>query len=233
MKNIVPVFVLICLFFSCEYKSGSGDLVKATRSVQPFTTVSASGGVEVEITRGSSQQVIVEADDNVIDDVETKVINGQLKISMEDGIDYDNVHVKIFITAREITKISSAASADVKVAGVLESRNKIELKASSGSSIKAQVDAPQADADASSGAEIDVTGKTRTFKVQASSGAAIEAFDLLSEDTFAEASSGGKVDVHASVKLDAKASSGGSVSYRGPAVTVTKESSGGSIKKEN
>ena len=233
MKNILFVSCLMYLLASCETRSGSGDLVKQTRNLKGFTSISAAGGMHVEIAKGNNETVVVEADDNVIEDVETVVENGQLKISMENGFSFSDVHIKIFITAPVITKISSAASADIIVAGVLESDNKIMLNASSGSSIKAELNAPQAAADASSGAEIDVTGKTKTFDVQASSGAAVDAFELLSEDTFAAASSGGKVDVHASVKLDAKASSGGSVSYRGPATAVTKESSGGSIKKDN
>jgi hypothetical protein len=41
------------------------------------------------------------------------------------------------------------------------------------------------------------------------------------------------MEVHASVKLDAKASSGGTVKYRGPANVVKKASSGGNIEKVN
>ncbi len=233
MKNILAIVILIGAFTSCEYKSGSGDIVKRTRSLQPFKRVSASGGVTVEIVQGNTQQVVVEADDNIMEDVETIVDNGQLRISMEDGINYSDMHVKVFITTQELTEISGSASADITVVNVLQSSSKIELEASSGSSIKALVDAPQATAEASSGAEIDVTGKTKTLKVKASSGASVDAFELLSEDTYADASSGGTVNTHASVKLDAKASSGGSVSYRGPATTVAKESSGGSITKQN
>lgn len=233
MKNIIAVLFILCVFVSCEYKSGSGDIVKRTRNVAPFTRISASGGLEVEIMRGSTTGVVVEADDNLIEDVETVVTNGQLKISMEDGVSYSDAHIKVYITAPELTSVSGSASATIKVADVLESRTKIELHASSGSSITARVDAPEAKAEASSGAKIDVTGKTRTCEVRASSGAEVDAFDLLSEDTFADASSGAKVDVHASVKLDAKASSGGSVDYRGAAKAIAKESSGGSIRKEN
>ncbi len=233
MKNIFAIVMLVGALASCEYKSGSGDIVKRTRSLQPFTSVSASGGISVEIVQGSTQQVVVEADDNVIEDVETIVDNGQLRISMEDGINYSDMHVKIFITSPELTRIAGSASADITVGDVLQSNRKIELDASSGSSIKAELDAPEATAEASSGAEIDVTGKTKTFEVKASSGASVDAFELLSEDTFADASSGGTVNAHASVKLNAKASSGGNVSYRGPASTIAKETSGGSIKKAN
>ncbi len=233
MKNILSFVLLFVILSSCEYRSGSGDLVKSSRNVETFTSVRASGGMEVHITPGATAKVVVEADDNVIEDVETTVRNGQLNISLEDGVNYNNVTVKVFITAPGLNKINGSASAEIIVAGILESPGRIELNASSGSSIKAQVDAPEADVDASSGAEVNLTGKTRALDVHASSGAAINAFDLLSENTAADASSGAKVDTHASIKLDAKASSGGSISYRGPAATVIQESSGGSIKKSN
>jgi len=233
MKNVILMVAFVACLAGCDYKTGSGNLVTQTRNVDRFKAVSVGGGFEVEIKIGSPAKVVIEADDNIINDIEATVNNGQLKISINDGISFNDAHVEVFITSNEITRISSSASAKVVVTDEIESDENITLKASSGSFIKATVNAPVTEADASSGAEIVVNGRTKTFKAESSSGATVKALDLLSENTTAQASSGASTSVHASVQINAKASSGGSVTYRGEASAIIKESSGGSIAKSN
>lgn len=233
MKKIILIVLVAGVMVSCRFTSGSGDIVTSNRNPGNFTGVSAGGGFEVEIKIGSPHKVVVEADDNLIDDVETMVEGGKLKIRMRDHINARNAHLKVFITAPTLTSIQGSASAEINVIGDLSADETIRMNASSGSSISATVDAPGVEADASSGAEIDLGGRTRNFDAQSSSGASVNARDLLSEKTKASTSSGASVEVHASVQLEARASSGGSVKYRGPASVVKKESSGGNIEKVN
>lgn len=233
MKSILLSLSMICFFASCQYKTGSGNIVTQNRNMGSFTGVEAGGGVDVEIKIGSTTKVMVEADDNIIDDIETSIENNKLKISIKDGVSFNNARMKIFIMAPAITSISSSAAADIEAKDVLTSDSKITIRASSGSSIKAPLNAPITEADASSGSDIELSGRTKNLEVQASSGASIDAYELLSENTIAETSSGASVEVHASVQLNAKASSGGIVSYKGEASTVKKENSGGSVNKKD
>ena len=232
MKNLLVLVALCGIWTSCDHKTGSGNLVTQTRSVGSFDALSVGGGFEVEIKAGSPSKVVIEADDNIIEDIEARVDDGKLKISLNDGLSLNDAHMKVFITSDDINHISSSASAEVVALDELKSDKTIILKASSGSKITADINSPAADADASSGSDIIVKGKTRTFKAESSSGATIKASDLLSENTTAQVSSGASARVHASVALNAKASSGGNITYRGAATAVKKESSGGSIEKE-
>jgi hypothetical protein len=233
MKKFLLVVLIGCAMVSCRYRSGSGDIVTSTRNLGSFNGVSAAGAFEVEVKIGSPYKVVVEADDNLIDDVETAVEGGKIKIRMRDHLNVRNAHLKVFITAPSFNSIQSAASADITVVGTLSEDETIRLNASSGGSITATVDAPGVKADASSGADINLEGRTKNFEAESSSGASLDAGDLLSENTTASTSSGASLEVHASVKLDAKASSGGTVKYRGPANVVKKASSGGNIEKVN
>jgi len=58
------------------------------------------------------------------------------------------------------------ASADVMVENVLASTDKLVFKASSGSQIKTDLDAPEVRADASSGATITLSGKTKAYNAE-------------------------------------------------------------------
>ncbi len=233
MKKILLIVNILGLMVGCEHRSGSGNIVSQTRNVGKFKGVSVGGDFDVEIKIGSPAKVVVEADDNLIDDIDVAEKDGELKISMNDGLSFNDAQMKVFITTPELNLIKSSASAEVVVLDEMQSDRKVVLKASSGSSINAAVNSPATEADASSGAEIVVKGRTKTFEAESSSGASVKASELLSENTIAQSSSGASTSVHASLQLNAKASSGGSVTYRGAASAVIKESSGGSITKRD
>jgi len=231
MKKLLIIILSISVLGACRYRSGSGNIITEKRNTGAFTGISVGGGFDVEVKTGPAE-VMVEADDNIIKYIETDVVDGQLKIRLE-HINIHDAHLKVYVTAPEINTIRTSASASVDVKDILKSARAIKLQSSSGSNIKAVLDAPDIEADASSGGEMDLSGRTRNFNAESSSGSTINAKELMSENTTVSVSSGAAAHVHASLSLDASASSGGNVSYRGGAVTVKKNvSSGGEVEKE-
>ena len=231
MKQILFLFFTLIIISSCSHTTGSGNIISEPRPAGNFDAITVGGGFEVEVKIGPVTSVVVEADDNIIKYIETQTIGNTLKISTEDLHNYNNVHMKVFITTPSLKMIRSSASAEVVVQDVLVNTGKSTFKASSGSSIKTAVDAPEVEADASSGASITLEGKTQSYTSEASSGAEIKSRDLLSENTTVKVSSGASAKVHASVSLNATASSGASVTYHGAANVNKTVSSGGSVDK--
>jgi hypothetical protein len=83
----------------------------------------------------------------------------------------------------------------------------------------------------SSGADIELSGTAETVDADASSGAGIDAEDLVAETVTAAASSGASLSVHATASLRAEASSGGDIDVSGnPASRDVDESSGGDVR---
>jgi hypothetical protein len=232
MKHLTWMVLLLLTAAACRYEQGSGNMETQRRQVDDFSGVSIGGDFDVEIKAGPSPSVSITADDNIIDDIRTTVRSGQLKISLKDGLNPRNVHMKAKITVPMLNMVKASSSARIRFLDELRSDGKLKLGASSAASIAGRVHAPSVVADASSGGKLVLNGQTRHLEVDASSGASVDALDLLSEQTRVETSSGASAKVHASVQLDAKASSGGSIKYRGgPNVNINK-SSGGSVGKE-
>jgi len=232
-KKSFPFFIVIIfiLFTGCDSKSGSGNIVTETRNTGSFDGVSVSGNFNVEIKKGSKEQVIIEADDNLIKNIETTVTGGTLRIRTSDNNLHDP-HFKVFITAMYIDNLSASASAIIDVKDILVSERELELDASSAAIINTAIDAPEVSAEASSGGELNLSGRTKTLKATTSSGASIKAMNLLSERSIVNSSSGATAKVHASISLDASASSGSNISYRGGANVKKSTSSGAEVEKE-
>lgn len=232
MKRIILLILVFgTLLPACRFKSGSGNIISETRSLPAFTGIAVSSGIEVELKSGTSASVIVEADDNVIESIETTVNNGQLTIRAR-SMNFNNVHMKVLISAAGITRLKASGGAEIQVKDKLVSDTKIDCQASGGASIEGYLDAPELSIDASGGADITLAGRTRDLVVEASGGASINAEKILSEQTKANVSSGASAHVHSSVSLDAHASSGGELYYRGGGTLIKSESSGGTVERD-
>ncbi len=234
MKRLVFLLFIsafAAVFPSCETKYGSGEIITVQKSVPEFNAVSISGNINAELRNGP-QKVVIEADDNLMEFIRTDVEGNKLKISTEIKSLRD-AHIRVYITAPGINRVSTSAGAELALKDDLSSPERIQLVTSSAGEIEGRVDAPFVELDASSGSEIKVKGRTRNLQVDASSGADVEASGLMAENTEVSASSGSAAKVHASVSLKASASSGAGIKYRGGGETTINQSSGGTVKKLN
>lgn len=210
-------------------KQGNGQVTEESRNVsEDFTTVYASEGLDVFVSQGDDYEILVEADENIIDLIGTDIEDGKLKIHAIENI--GRATKKVYVTLPEVDALKSSSGADL-IAQTLIKSDKIVLDASSGSDIEVEVLANEVEADASSGADIKVSGKTDTLYADASSGSDIKARNLTAKTCTADASSGADISVNVSEKLTADASSGADISYTGEAAVTKKKSVSGSVRK--
>lgn len=126
--------------------------------------------------------------------------------------------------------IQSNSSADVEAQSIVA--DKLKINGSSSTDITSKVDVKEVNASISSAADLTLSGTATKGSFSASSGAEINAFNLKTKTSHANASSGADVDVHVETTLFAKASSGGDVSYKGSPAKIEKStSSGGQVSK--
>ena len=233
MNQLLFLFAAILSLSSCHYTTGSGNIITEKRSAGNFKGISVSAGFDVELKTGPVTEVLVEADDNVIQYIETTVNGDILKIGIKSGHSISNAHLKVYLTAPVINNIKASSGSDVVVRDILKNDGKLSFRASSAGIIVSDIDAPEVEADASSGSSIELSGRTRHYSAVASSGSSLKCKDLLSENTNVNVSSGANAYVHASIKLTANASSGGDIKYYGAANVDKTVSSGGSVEKKD
>jgi hypothetical protein len=233
MKQLLFLSIALITFSSCHFITGSGNIITEKRATDNFKGISVSGGFNVELRTGPVTEIIVESDDNIMKYIETRVSADILNIGIKNMMGFTNAHLKVYITAPEITSIRASSGSDVLARDVLKNDGKLSFHASGAGSISTDVDAPEVVADASSGSVIKLSGKTRNYTAEASSGSNLKTGDLFSENTVVTASSGSNAYVHASVKLRATASSGADINYHGAANVDKTVSSGGNVDKKD
>ncbi|WP_460560328.1 head GIN domain-containing protein [Ferruginibacter profundus] len=233
MKQVILLCsTLLLLLNSCDYTTGSGNIVSEKRTVDDFTGISVSNAIEVEIKIGLVTEVRVEADDNIIKHIVTGVSDGELSIKLKGLHNFGDAHLKVYITTPDLQTITASSSADVKVLDIVKSNKKLRFKASSSADIDAEVDAPDVEAEASSSASVTLRGRTKNYTAEASSSGDIKSAELLCENADVNANSSGSAAVNASVSLNAKATSSGSIDYYGEAAVKETVNSSGSVEKK-
>lgn len=234
-KVVVSILTAL-LLTSCKYNvdlgngiDGNGNVKTETRSIsEKFNKINSNRGIEVIVEQDSTAEVKVEADENLLKHITTKVENGTLVISSDENIDSAEkmiVHVK---TAK-INSLEATSGSSIVTKSTIKGTS-IQVKTSSGSEIKALVEYDKVVTESTSGSTINISGKALNVSTASSSGSTTNASDLMANEVDSESTSGSSTDVHALVKLNAKASSGSSIDYKGNPKEVKKEeTSGGSV----
>lgn len=186
--------------------SGSGNTVTEKRDVEGFTAVDVSGVFKVEITAQRDFAVEIEADDNLLPFITTKVEGGVLKIKTEKRItSHDPIRLRI--SAPNIEKIESSGASNVTITDLKNSEFSI---------------------DSSGASKISVEGETSSLTIDVSGASKINAGDLKAVDVNIEASGACHVDVNVSGELKTDASGASRIVYSGTPTNIRKKASGAS-----
>lgn len=232
MRTILTAFLLAIVFCSCEHITGSGNIITQTRNPNHFQGVQTSGSIDVEIMNDATPSVKVEADDNVMQYIVTDVNGGLLNVHYKNHISFDNIHVKVYVSAPDFNKLFVAGS------GAITSKNtvkttELETKVSGSGDINAIVDAPSVTANIGGSGTISLEGRTRNFDCSIGGSGDIKCNRLLSENTTVSITGSGTAHVFASIHLVAKVTGSGDVYYSGnPPSPEIHTTGSGSIQAE-
>lgn len=222
---------------SCKYDihigqtDGNGNVTTEERiNGAFFDQVKGSSGLDVYLTEGSETKVVVEADENLQDIIETEIRGGLLHIKTTENIGRSKSK-KVYVTYTELTSVAASSGADVIANSVVKSEN-LTLDASSGADLELEIFSKEVYAETSSGADLKVSGKASVLRADASSGSDLDAKDLVVLSCTAEASSGADVTVNVKDRLTTDSSSGGDINYYGnPSAVSDNSSRSGSVRK--
>lgn len=231
--GVIAVLCIIlssCMFIGPSVK-GNGKVKEEVRQVGEFDQIKVSRGMNVYITQGSPAKVVVIADSNLHELIETKVEGGVLKITTKENIRWAE-EKKVMVTVEKLTGVGANSGGNIWSQSQIKSDD-FKLEANSGANITMDVDAGTLSADCSSGANIKLSGLAKEADLGTSSGANLKGEKLIANECKMSASSGGNVSSTVTGKLDARASSGGNIAYYGdPTSTNVNSSSGGSIHRK-
>lgn len=93
------------------------------RKVNSFNAIENNCSLDVTITQGDVQKVVVISPEKYLHKIETKVIANTLVIDIKGSLSYRNEELRIEVTVKDLNEISNSGSADFDIKGVFSTED--------------------------------------------------------------------------------------------------------------
>ena len=225
-KNILLIILLTLLFITaCGVSSGfgfrpiegSGNIITETREVSNFDRVEVCCGMELYLTQGSTESLEIEADDNFMDEIVTRIINQTLIINYRsDGnTNYRPTRsVKLYLAAIDIEAIKISGGGKLNTDSLKSNDFQLELSGGSDAVIN-ELEVDEIDIDISGGGDVIIeTAEADRTRLFLSGGSDAEIEELTAKQLIINSSGGGSTTISGTVYEQDIELSGGR-SFRG------------------
>ena len=221
------------LFAACNMipgTHGDGNVLKETRKISSFDGIDVSGAFDIILKQGTIEEVIVEADANLLPLIRTEVVGSTLTIETKKPIHHVTV-MKVYITVKDLKRVDVSGAVDIHTEGRI-TVPELSIDASGASDSKMELGVQKLKLDCSGASKMRFSGFATDVSMDLSGASDIFGYDLLAETYYIEISGAGNAQLNVSKKIRAEISGAGSVKYKGSPSEVDQSVSGaGSIKK--
>ncbi|MGB3589385.1 MAG: head GIN domain-containing protein [Tunicatimonas sp.] len=192
---------------------GSDNVITEGRILDSFSRIEVEGSANVIISQGANQQVEVEADDNIVPVITTKVRGNELEISNSRNYQSNNP-VNVYITVPVVSAISVDGSGDVYGQTSLDG-DELELDVSGSGDMDLEVFYTRLLVESSGSGDFQIVGKIVEQEIRMSGSGNYDAWELDSEICDIRISGSGDASVFASELLKAEIRGSGNIKYYG------------------
>ena len=216
------------------------------RQVSGFTTISSAGSFNVQVKIDGTESLKITGDEDAINDIETIVSDGKLKIGSKNKNSwklFNNKKIDIYITAKTLSGLLNSGSGNMKLDGNLTGNVEIkssgsgnvtaavngsdlQLAVSGSGSITSSVNANQLGATVSGSGALNLAGNVKSADIKVSGSGNIRANDLKTDAVDASISGSGNIHILANKSINARVSGSGRLVYTGTATNVNSSTSG-------
>jgi hypothetical protein len=204
------------VFGACKTVKGSGTVVKERRDVSGFDGIALAGSGAVIVTQGDEESLVIEAEDNLIPLIETKVEDGILEIgTKDDNVTLAPTEPMVFhVGIKLFNSVSLAGSGRLESDGVKTGHLQVDL-AGSGKVEISNLDAERVTVDIGGSGKAVLAGTTGSQTVNIAGSGSHDTPGLESRSATVNISGSGKAVVWAKDDLDVNLTGSGKVEYFG------------------
>ena len=233
-RLLFPVLMIAvaALFAACGKDGGSvkgsGPVIQQEFNLPPVSAISLSIDANVILTRGDSQTVVIEGQQNIINNIEKYVTSdGYWNIGYYNSV-RNHSGVTIYITAPVIDYASISGSGSIQSTNTFTDTTNVYLKISGSGNINMWTHAHLIESFISGSGWIELGGSAYEHRIDVSGSGDIRAYNLETTNTFVRVSGSGNSQVWANDLLDVNITGSGSIYYLGnPQINVNISGSGG------
>jgi len=213
------------------YKSGvkgEGPKVKQTFDLASFDALKLAISGHVYLRQGNSQSVEIEAQENIMELINTDVDDKTWKIKFDKNV-RNHEGVKIWVTVPHLTAAMVSGSGDIQGMNYFKDLDDLRVAVSGSGGIELESDSDNLLASVSGSGDIELGGNTGDCQIKISGSGDVEAFDLETESCKVKISGSGDASVNVRNNLEVGIAGSGDVVYKGSPRVRSKISGSGDV----
>jgi len=227
---VLPACLLVagCLNLSSwSGVKGSGNIVSEVRPVSDFDRVLLSGSGHLSISQGDQESLTIEADDNLLPLIQSRVADRALHLGPEHGSLAPTKTIRYRLQLKNLKELDLSGSLEAEAESIKTGR--LVLRISGSGKIRVpKLETAELDVGVSGSGDIELGGKADRQQISISGSGNYRAGDCASQNTTVDVSGSGDATVWARLTLDAHVSGSGDISYYGsPRINSHVSGSGG------
>jgi hypothetical protein len=219
-----------CLAFALVATAALAADRKEVRDVKGFDSVALSAPVDVDITQGATEGLVLEGDEARLAEVETVVEDGRLRIRLRKQHSWNWSKVRAHLAVKDLHALGISGSGDIKAATLNSGNFEISISGSGDVFIGALMADRLRVAIAGSG-DIDVAGKVDRADFSIAGSGDVKAGRLEARQSKIAITGAGDATVWAHESVDVSIVGSGDVRYFGEATLSKSVMGSGSVKR--
>ncbi len=225
-KNLAMQLILLIVLVATISLNAMAS--KQERTVKNFNKIEVSGGFKVILTQGSTEKLMIEADDDVLPKIITEVRSGTLIIKLENNTHISNGKDLVAeLTFINLDNIDLSGAVNITGTNPMKFSN-LEIDGSGATKISLNLSAVKLACDFSGASEITLKGNAPEFEADLSGASEIEAAEFLTRRCNIECSGASNARVNVTESLTVEGSGASKISYTGNPASVDTDISGAS-----
>jgi len=195
---------------------GSGNVIMVERQVNNFHAVSLAGIGELHIEVADQEKLVIQAEDNLLEYIDTKVQNGSLNIGIRPGVNLDpQKPINYFLSIKSLDSISVSGLGNANAPALTAGNFTIAISGSGSVELQG-LEADRLDVDISGLGSLAIgEGKVGDQAISISGSGTYKAQELQSNNADVEISGLGNATVWVDEALKVQISGSGVVEYAG------------------
>lgn len=202
---------------------GSGDLVTQRFDLDDFDSIEVSGTFDAVVTVGEAASVEVLIDDNLVDELDIRVRNGELIVALKDGVSVDNGTLEAII---ELPRLVEVEVSGASTANIIDETGADQRYSVSGASdLVVFSDADDIWLDVSGSSDVRISGMAQTLTIEVSGASDVDLDVDKVDDAIVDLSGASSVELLSAAVVSGSISGASDISV--PAGTRTEIDSSG------
>lgn len=231
MPSISRIAAPLALAAACVALAASAEDRRETRNVSGFNRVGLSAPIKVELTQGDTESLVLEGDAAALDELETVVEGGVLKIRSKPGSHARYMHkVRAALGVKQIEALAISGSGDIATVALKSPKLRISISGSGDVRI-GRLDASDLDVAVSGSGDVTVAGKSDSVSTSIAGSGDMKAAKLEARQAKVSIAGSGDATLWARETLTVSIVGSGDVRYYGDPKLKSSIVGSGSVRR--